>query len=184
MDAALVVSIVTVVISVMSLAVSGALVLRQMRIARDGYALPVVLDLFGKLRTDEHFTADQYVLHKFRAEVPDVVAFTALPAAARAHLRTIGGLYDDLGKLVAHGIVSEELVIGSRGDSITRVWDIVAPFIYEERRLKGTNLWIYLEDLAARAATTPPTTIHTKLGLREKPPAASPAPGQITAPSK
>lgn len=169
----MVVSIVTVVISVVSLAVSGVLVLRQMRIARDGYALPVVLDMFGKLRTDEYFAADQYVLHKFRAEVPDVVALTALPTATRAHLRVICGLYDDLGKLVAHGIVSEELVVGSRGDSVTRVWDIVAPFVYEERRVKGTHLWIYLEDLAARAARTPAAEIHAKLGLLEKAPATA-----------
>ncbi|MCA2217752.1 DUF4760 domain-containing protein [Jidongwangia harbinensis] len=172
MNASLVVSIVTVVISVLSLAVSGGLVLRQTRIAKDGYALPVVLDVFAKFRTEEFFTSYQYVLYRFRAEVPDVVGVTALPPEIRAHLRNVGGLYDDLGKLVAHGIVGEELVIGGRGDSVIRVWEIIVPFVYADRERKNPNLWIYLEDLASRAARNPAATIHAKLRLGSYPPAA------------
>jgi hypothetical protein len=176
MNAALVVSIITVVISVVSLAVSGGLVLRQTRIARDGYALPVVLDVFARFRTEEFFTSYQYVLHRFRDEVPEPVALTGLPPDARAHVRVVAGLYDDLGQLVAHRIVREELVIGARGDSVLRVWDIVAPYVYEDRRVRGVNQWVYLEDLAARAARTPASAIHAKLGLIGRPPRELPAP--------
>lgn len=170
MNAALVISIITVVISVLSLAVSGGLVLRQTRIARDGYALPVVLDVFAKFRTEEFFSSYQYVLYRFRDEFPEPVPVTSLPHEARTHLRNVGGLYDDLGKLVAHGIIREELVIGGRGDSVIRVWDIIVPYVYADRRLKTPNLWIYLEDLAARSARNPAAAIHAKLRLGSYPP--------------
>jgi hypothetical protein len=90
----------------------------------------------------------------------------------------VGGLYDDLGKLVAHGIVKEELIIGSNGPQARRIWETVEPFVRAERDKRNSNLWIYLEDLAYRTTRKPPAAIHEKLKLHQYagPPRTSPAP--------
>jgi len=73
--------------------------------------------------------------------------------------------YDDLGKFVAHGIVEEDLIIGSYGHSVMWAWDALQPFILAQRSIDGTNYNIYFEDLALRAKRNPPPAIHSKLGL-------------------
>lgn len=160
------VNLAAIVISVVSLAVSGLLAIRQNRTAAAGYALPVVLEIFDQFRTQEFFDARQYVFDRLNKDFDPPVAYSDLPEQARAKVRIVAGRYDDLGKLVAHGIVGEELIIGSNGTSIRRVWESVAPFVLDERRKAGTQTWRYLEDLACRANRTPPSAIYARLGLR------------------
>lgn len=65
-------------------------------------------------RTQEFFEARQYVYDELNDEFDPPVAYRQLPDEVRAKVRTVAGRYDDFGKLVAHGIVSEELIIGTR----------------------------------------------------------------------
>jgi hypothetical protein len=160
-----VINVVAIVISVVSLAVSGLLAIRQTRTAAAGYALPVILEVFNQFRTPEFFAARQYVYDDLNTEFDPPVAYTELPAEVQARVRTVAGRYDDLGKLVAHGIVSEDLIIGSNGTAVRKVWEAVAPFVLAERRKRDAVTWIYLEDLAYRAARRPPRAIYAKLGL-------------------
>ncbi|GAA2513237.1 DUF4760 domain-containing protein [Winogradskya humida] len=187
MDAKTVITVVTIAISLVSLTVSGLMAFRQIRTAVDGYALPVVLGVFSQFRTQKFFDAQQFLFDDLNRDFDPDTPYTDLPLAARSHIRMVAGLYDDLGKLVAHGIVREELVIGSNGIQARRIWEAVEPFVLAERRKRSGNLWIYLEDLAFRATRTPPQVIHAKLGLhrytistgrvlprpRRKPPAPS-----------
>lgn len=163
---------VTLAVSVLSLTVSGFIAYRQLRTATDGYALPVVLNVFSQFRSQEFFEAQQYIFHELNQEFEQAVAYTDLPLENRSKVRMVAGLYDDLGKLVAHGIVREELVIGSNGAQARRIWEAVAPFVLQERKKRRSMLWIYLEDLAARSTRTPPTEIYERLKLRryEAPP--------------
>lgn len=165
MDAKTVIALVSIAISVFSLILSGTLALRQTRATKDGYALPVVLTVFSRFRTQEFFDAQQYVFEELPRQ--PVQPYTDLPLEARSQIRMVGGLYDDLGKLVAHGIVKEELIIGSNGTQARRIWEAVEPFVRAERDKRASNLWIYLEDLAYRTTRNPPATIHEKLKLRE-----------------
>jgi hypothetical protein len=165
-DAEVVINVVAIVISATSLAVSGVLAVRQNRTASAGYSLPVVLEVFGQFRSEEFFEARQYVFHDLNKDFADPIPYTDLPPEARTKVRIVGGRYDDLGKLVAHGVVNEELIIGSNGTAIRRVWEAVAPFVFAERRKTGALTWAYLEDLADRALRNPPQAIYAKLGLR------------------
>ena len=155
-----------IVISIVSLTVSGLLAIRQNRTSSAGYALPVVLEIFDQFRTQEFFDARQFIFDRLNKDFDPPVAYTDLPQDVRTKVRIVAGRYDDLGKLVAHGIVSEELIIGSNGTAIRRVWESVAPFVLDERRKSGAQTWRYLEDLACRATRTPPSAVYAKLGLR------------------
>lgn len=167
------ISLISISIAVVSLIVSGMLALRQTRTTMDGYALPVVLQVFSRFRTQEFFDAQQYVFDELPRQA--VQPYTDLPLEARSQIRMVGGLYDDLGKLVAHGIVKEELIIGSNGSQALRIWEAVEPFVRAEREKRNSNLWIYLEDLAYRTTRKPPAAIHEKLKLHRYagPPRAS-----------
>jgi hypothetical protein len=158
-------NVITIVISVVSLSVSGTLALRQMRAAKDGYALPVVLDVFSTFRTESYTDAERYVLHQLGSDFPDPIPYSELPMSARSQLWRVAGLYDDLASLVAHGVVSESLVVGSRGNTVVRVWKVLRPFVEKDRQQRGSNAFVYLEDLAARASRTPPAEVHKRLHL-------------------
>ncbi|MDQ0600804.1 hypothetical protein QF037_005149 [Streptomyces canus] len=74
-------------------------------------------------------------------------------------IRRVSLFYDDVGKLVAHGVVEESLIIGSYGLNIVNMWDVLAPYIYKERILT-TKAMLYFEDLAARAKARPMESVH------------------------
>jgi hypothetical protein len=165
MAAGAIFNVITIVISVISLAVSGTLALRQMRAAKDGYALPVVLNVFSTFRTESFVDAERYVLHQLGSDFPNPIPYSDLPMSARSYLWKVAGLYDDLANLVAHGVVSEALVVGSRGNTVIRVWEVLQPFVEQDRQQRGSNAFVYLEDLAARASRTPPAEVHKRLHL-------------------
>ncbi|GLY24202.1 hypothetical protein Misp04_39340 [Micromonospora sp. NBRC 101691] len=165
-DSEVVVNIAAIAISATSLAVSGVLAIRQNRTASAGYSLPVVLEIFSQFRTPEFYEARRYVYDDLNKDFEQPVAYSELPSDVLAKVRIVAGRYDDLGKLVAHGVVDEELIIGANGPGIRKVWKCVAPFIYEERRTRDVMTGVYLEDLAHRASRNPPQKIYAKLGLR------------------
>ncbi|TDB87899.1 hypothetical protein E1264_13115 [Actinomadura sp. KC216] len=103
-----------------------------------------------------------------------------LPEQARTHANTIGLFFDDLGKLVAHGVIDQGLVIGSYGTNIVRLWDVLAPYVYTERREHGLHFWIYFEDLAARTAASRPDVVYADLHMRQRPPRQEPGAGGAT----
>jgi hypothetical protein len=159
-------SIAALVISVIAL----ALTIRQIHVARGANHLPVVLDTFRASRSSQWFEAQEYILNQLPVEHTAECGWRGLPQQVRDKVNTIGLFYDDLGKLVAHGIVGESLVIGSYGEPIVHLWDTLAPYVYKERQSCTPHFWVYFEDLAARTAKTQPKTLYAKLGLRQRRP--------------
>lgn len=142
----------------------------QIRVARGGNHLPVVLEAFKESRSPEWFRAQEYILSELALDHHPDCGWRGLPVPARAHVNTIGLFYDDLGKLAAHGMIGEKLIIGAYGQTITRLWDALAPYVYEERRAYMPHHWVYFEDLAVRAAKRGPEAVYAELGLRRRPP--------------
>ena len=65
---------------------------------------------------------------------------------------------DNLGVLVAHGLLSPELAAGFLGDSALRMWRVLSPFIVRERELRTPpHYQHYFEHLAVTVRrSTPP----------------------------
>ncbi|MEE4541302.1 hypothetical protein V2S66_04890 [Streptomyces sp. V4-01] len=163
-------------ISLVALVVSILLTLRQIRLSNGGNHLPVILEAF-KLAHDPDSTylnAEKYLLNDLAREHSVDCGVTELPAPARAYALTIGMFFDDLGKVVAHDIVHQDIVVGSFGPGLVRMWDALAPYVYRQRRTHGNHFWIYFEDLAVRAATRPSAVVYAALGLRSRPPRQEP----------
>jgi len=157
--------VLALVISLIALTVSAYLAARQTKTAAAGYALPVVLEVFDQFRTPEFFTARQYVYHRLNVEFDPPVALVDLPVDVQTTVRLVAGRYDDLGKLVAHGIIDEDLIIGSNGTATRKVWAAVKPFVLLDRRENNATTWCYLEDLARRVERRPPRDVYDKLRL-------------------
>lgn len=177
MDTTIAVNIAASAISLVALAMSILLTRRQIHLASGGNHLPVVLDAFQHTRSAAWLEAENYVLTKLTDEHPADCGYRNMPAPARRHAGTIGLFYDDLGKLVAHRVIHQNLVIGSYGTNIVRLWDALAPYVYAERQAPGSHFWIYFEDLAARTAATTPDRVYTALRLRSRRPSETPDPG-------
>ncbi|MGI5405074.1 DUF4760 domain-containing protein [Streptomyces sp. CA-135486] len=152
-----------------ALATSVAVSRRQLRLAQNSNVLPVVIQLFRETREPEFSQAIEYVSTQLAADHPPDSGYRRLPPEAKRHVRRISLFYDDVGKLVAHGVVDERLIIGSYGLNVVNMWDALAPYIYRERILT-TKAMLYFEDLAARAKARPMETVHAEIGLSQCPP--------------
>ncbi|MFF5303503.1 hypothetical protein ACFY5F_29520 [Streptomyces sp. NPDC013161] len=166
MDANLVLNVLALAISTVALAVSGAAANRQLRIAQNSNLIPVIADLFRETRSSDFLTSVEFIRDRLATAHPGNPAYRELPEDARGHIRRVGLFYDDIGKLVAHGVVDESLILGAYGGAVPRMWELVAPYVLTERQKYGTTPMAYFEDLAARAQIRTMGGVHQALALR------------------
>ncbi|MCZ7458917.1 DUF4760 domain-containing protein [Streptomyces sp. WMMC940] len=169
MSLSLALNLLAVLLSAVALVTSIAVSRRQLRLAQNSNVLPIILQLFKETRDPDFSRAIEYISHDLAREYPPDNGYRRLPPEVRKHVRRIGLFYDDVGKLVAFGVVDERLVIGSYGVNIVAMWDALSPYIHRERAL-STKSMLYFEDLAARAKTTPMAAVHAELRLSQCPP--------------
>ena len=71
---------------------------------------------------------------------------------------------DNVGVLVARGLLAPELAAGFLGDSVLRMWRVLSPFIVRERELRTPpHYQHYFEHLAATVQQVDPTRARSKL---------------------
>ncbi|WP_327735294.1 hypothetical protein OG749_17030 [Streptomyces nojiriensis] len=171
MESSLALNVLVLVVSITALITSILVARRQLRLAHNSNVLPIIVEMFKDTRTPEFSHSIEYLLSEFEGQYPPSDGYLSLPAEPKAHIRRVALFLDDAGKLVAHGVVDERIILGSYAVLITRTWEILAPYVYSERARQGNHTMIHLEDLAARAQNTPASSVHTKMGLRRLPPA-------------
>ncbi|MFF0206209.1 hypothetical protein [Streptomyces sp. NPDC005017] len=172
MSVSLASTVLALAISVLSLVVSSVVSVRQLRLANNSNLLPVVVELFRETRQPDFSRAIEYIKTDLAREQSPEFGYRRLPEEPLRHVRRVSLFYDDVGKLVAHGVVDERLIVGSYGPNIINMWEVLAPYIYRERELTSAAM-IYFEDLAHRARARPQAHVHQELGLRTSPPPSS-----------
>ncbi|GAA1259033.1 hypothetical protein GCM10009665_56480 [Kitasatospora nipponensis] len=171
------INVVSLIVSIMALAVSGLLALRQLRSAQSANILAMILSGFSESRDPAYAEAIEYVLYRLRDDYPQPMSYLAFAEPHKAHVRRVALFFDDLGKLVAHGVVDEKLIIGAYGRSLLRAWTVLAPFVYLERSEHQRTPMRYFEDLAHRVDRTSPDTVYANLRLGQLPPPSAGATG-------
>ncbi|MEV0178429.1 hypothetical protein AB0I54_03850 [Streptomyces sp. NPDC050625] len=166
-------TVLALAISVLSLVVSSFVSARQLQLANNSNLLPVVVELFRETRQPDFSRAIEYIKSDLAREHSPEFGYRRLPDEPLRHVRRVSLFYDDVGKLVAHGVVDERLIIGSYGPNIINMWNVLAPYIYRERELT-TKAMIYFEDLAHRARVRPQIRVHAELRLHRSPPQPPP----------
>lgn len=151
--AALIVAVVAAFISV-----------RQLREATRANAFPAVVDLFREYRSREMVAARRLLA----LELPspeDAQAIRNLPDDVAQAALKVSHYLDNLGVLIAHGLLKPELAAGFLGDSTVRLWRQLEPFVIQERALRSPNAYLqYFEHLATTLHDVQPTRVRA--GLR------------------
>ncbi len=150
---------------------------RNQRNAERANALPVITEVFSEARSAD-FRRHLIRLRAGSPEVPTRGGFDALPEDWRESAYAVGYFFDNLGTLVAHGIIGEKLILGSTGTTLIRMWEILHPFIDAERSWRaGTyasstspGFLRYFEHLVARnlelGGKEAASRIQREIGLR------------------
>jgi hypothetical protein len=170
-DGSLVLNLLALAVSMGAFATSAVAAQRQLKLANDSNVLPIIIDVFKETRTPEFSRSMEFIREQLPTSYSPGDGYRNLPDEVKAHIRRVGLFYDDVGKLVAHGVVDEHLILGAYGRAIVRTWERLAPFIYGEREKHRNLTMTYFEDLAYRAKSTPMQDVHRVVGLRRLPPA-------------
>jgi hypothetical protein len=169
-DATTILNFVSLAISLGAASTAVWAALRQARVAHAANQLPVVIELFTEPLTAEWQAAERYVLDDLKDEHDPNAGIDTLPVDVLHSVYQVCLYYDNIGKLVAHRIVEEDLAIGSWGGGASRAWNALGPFIYADRRIRDNRTMAYFEDFAWRSRRTSPQQVHDELGLKRLPP--------------
>jgi predicted nucleic acid-binding protein len=115
-DLTLVVAIGAVAVS----ALTAIAIARQVSEARKANALAAVIDLFREYRSVEMERALRLLASEL-AQVDPSNGMRGLPDNVAAAASLVSQYLDNLGVLVAHGLVDPELTAGFLGDSLLRI---------------------------------------------------------------
>src|ERR1041384_7629454 len=91
-------------ISIVALTTSVLLGWRALMLSRQSNTMPVLIDLFREHRSDRLASARQFVHHQL-GDYDLTKGLSELPEEKQTLVRELAWFYDNLGALIAHGIV-------------------------------------------------------------------------------
>jgi hypothetical protein len=106
------------------------------------------------------------VLRQLGTECSPEAGVSGLPERARARVQKVGFFYDNLGVLVAYGVIPEGLAIGGFGVGMREAWEVLRPYLRREAVIRNLDYMVYFEDLVCRLAETTPEQVYRDLRLR------------------
>jgi hypothetical protein len=123
--------------SLLALAISSVLALRQSRLMRDANQLPVVIDLFRELRADTFITREQEIWRSLPGDQDPAQGFGGIPTPLRTYVYDVCLFYQTVSYLVKFKMIDDRLVYTALHYRILRTWSSVELFVRGERALRG-----------------------------------------------
>jgi hypothetical protein len=166
-------NIISLVFSVLAIAVSGLLTYRQVRHMQRANLLPVIIELFGQFRTREFKVHLLFVERELWTEADrEVLGTEDMPDLVKSHVVPVQDHFNTVGILLANNVIDDLLVASYMGGSVVRAWRRIGPYIYNERRRRGDpNYQGFFENLAAVVVDSGgPEALRVKLNLKSLPP--------------
>ncbi|MFI5838837.1 hypothetical protein ACIA8K_03865 [Catenuloplanes sp. NPDC051500] len=161
------ISIIGLALSVVAIIVSSWTAVRQMIITRKSSNLQATTDVLIAQFGDRTFQADQrYVVTRLREEHDPQLGIDALPEPATAKAWNVGFMYENLGIMLAFGLVDRRIILSIGNYRLRQVWEALAPYIETERRMRGAPFLNFFENAYVQARETEPTDIYHRLSLR------------------
>jgi hypothetical protein len=162
------IDILSLTLAIIALVISIAIAVRQMRGSRQANVLPALVEMLGEHRSYEFVCHRKYIATQLRQECdPIETGYSKLPESAAEKVFPVSYFFDNVGMLIAAGIVDEDLVLDYIGESVTSCWSVLEPYILREREIRGGDFHVYFEHLAAKARKTPPSQIRRKQKLEK-----------------
>lgn len=166
MDTSLVLSVIGLLVSLIAAGISSFLLIRQITFQRHANQVPVAISLGQEYRSDDFQRAQDYVLNVLPSEHEPTSGVTRLPDEARRNVLRVITFFTGLGNLVFFDIADEEFVIGFLGNRIAKTWEVLEPYIAQERALENNpDFLVFFEDLVCRILERGPAidAYHFKL---------------------
>lgn len=157
-DTSVLISVAAAVAAVGSAIYAG----RTLREARKANKIPALLDFLREYRSYE--PDRRYVFRTLDEECEPGAGISTLPDDARRHVTRVAHYLDQLGFLVDQRLIDPHAVAGFMGPSVLRSWEVLAPYIRQERAARGSPAYSrYFEDLAARVLAIDPESVVATL---------------------
>lgn len=156
----------TLAVAVAALAVSVVTVVavaRQVSEAKKSNALPAAIDLFREYRGIDMERTRRLLADELPGLDP-TDGMKGLPEDVAVAAAQVSHYLDNLGLLVARGLVDPQIAAGFLGENILRTWQDLSPFIFRERELRSQpNYQPYFEHLVATVEELEPIRAHANL---------------------
>ncbi|MET9894453.1 hypothetical protein ABZZ47_30405 [Streptomyces sp. NPDC006465] len=155
------------IVSITALMATVVVSLRHLTLARHANTLPAVVGLFQEHRGAELARARHIVVNEL-ADRDLSEGLGAVPEEHRQLVLDLCWFYDNIGALVAHGVVPLAPVSGYLGGSVVETWKIVRPMALAEREkrrrlgFRDPERWqAYYENLYRLVLMAPPEEART-----------------------
>jgi hypothetical protein len=157
---------ISTLISTAAFAVSIIVSRRQLSSAKNSQSITVMLSMLGEYREEAMVQARRSVFRHLGSETaaPPTTGFSDIPKEARTAAVTISHFFDNVGLLVAHGLVPADPLISFFGAGAIQLWQTLEPYIECERRTRGSDYYqAYFESFAELAAKRDPEAMIRKV---------------------
>jgi hypothetical protein len=152
-------AIASIVLSLIAVATSSLLLVRQTLFMRHANEIPVSVDLYQEWRSAEFQTAREYIRKSLSSKHGPSIGLAALPGEARNPGYRIAAFYSSLGALVTLGLVDERFAVSLIGDAAEADWSILEPYIFRQREISGDGyIFAFYEDFVCRVRMNYPVT--------------------------
>ena len=153
-DMSTVLNVAALMASLLALAISSVLALRQSRLMRHANELPVVIDLFRELRADTFIVREQEIWNALPGHKDPSKGFEGIPAPLRTYVFDISLFYQTVAYLVNFKMIDNRLAYTALHYRILRTWSSVEPFVRGERAIRGgENTFLNSFEKLAKAIT-------------------------------
>lgn len=144
-------SMASILLSIIAVATSTLLLVRQTLFMRHANEIPVSVDLYQEWRSTEFQTAREYVRESLAGSIDPSMGLSELPKEARILSRRVAAFYSSLGALVALGLVDERFAVTLLGNVAEADWRILEPYIFRQREISGyDDIYTFYEDFVCR----------------------------------
>jgi hypothetical protein len=165
-----IVSLMALAVSILALALSGAIAIRQVGLARGANQRSGVVELTKELRSQSFLDRERYVNTVLGKEYPSGVAQTELPALAGDNVQVVASLFSSVGILVAFdGALDRRIAVSVFGYRAERAWRSLEPFIKAERQRRQGDYMPCFEHFVAVVRETSSEQASIALKLKRLP---------------
>lgn len=160
----------SLVISVIALALSGFATFRQLNHTRSTSEMKMVLDVALHNIRDKDFQNDQrYVLTQLALDHDPGQGIDALPEPARSMVRNVAFTYDYIGMISTLKMVDPRIVVAVFHFRTVRAWKALEVYIRRERALRQAPVCPFFENLVAQIGDKPVEEVLRSLKVRYSP---------------
>ena len=131
-----IISLISVILALVAVCVSAWQTRTNMRDARHSRSLPVIAEIFREFRSRE-FRESLHNLLTLSSDKTTGSGFRALSKDRQEDAYRVCYFFDQIGVLVAFGIVHEDIVVAIMGTQIVQVWSVMFPLIESERKYRS-----------------------------------------------